>query len=156
MASASAPDVVQGGGKSPAAFRTTSEVAAELDLPTHVLRFWEAKFPQIKPLKRGGGRRYYRPQDVDLLHWIRQSLYHQGYTIRGVQKLLNEGVSRGAEPRSAQAAAAGPPPTPSPEGAGEPKRVEGWRGALEAVRRDLIEIRALVAAITARDEPGSG
>ena len=80
--------------KSDAAFRTTGEVSEELELPAHVLRFWESKFPEIKPLKRGGGRRYYRPEDVDLLRRIRQFLYHEGYTIRGVQKLLREGDPR--------------------------------------------------------------
>jgi DNA-binding transcriptional MerR regulator len=74
--------------KSPDAFRTISEVADELDLPQHVLRFWETRFPQIKPLKRGGGRRYYRPDDVELLKGIRHLLYDHGYTIKGVQKLL--------------------------------------------------------------------
>ncbi|MQU80165.1 MerR family transcriptional regulator, partial [Sinorhizobium meliloti] len=74
--------------KSPDAFRTISEVADELDLPQHVLRFWETRFQQIKPMKRGGGRRYYRPEDVDLLKGIRHLLYDHGYTIKGVQKLL--------------------------------------------------------------------
>ncbi|MFS8054721.1 MULTISPECIES: MerR family transcriptional regulator [Rhizobium] len=74
--------------KSPDAFRTISEVAEDLDLPQHVLRFWETRFPQIKPMKRGGGRRYYRPEDVDLLNGIRHLLYDHGYTIKGVQKLL--------------------------------------------------------------------
>lgn len=84
-----------GGGmdKSPDAFRTISEVAEELDLPQHVLRFWETRFSHIKPLKRGGGRRYYRPDDVDLLKGIRHLLYGEGYTIRGVQRILKaEGV----------------------------------------------------------------
>ncbi len=76
--------------KSPDAFRTISEVAEELDLPQHVLRFWETRFTQIKPMKRGGGRRYYRPQDVELIKGIRTMLYDQGYTIKGVQKLLRE------------------------------------------------------------------
>ena len=74
--------------KSPDAFRTISEVADDLDLPQHVLRFWETRFTQIKPMKRGGGRRYYRPDDIDLLKGIRTLLYDQGYTIKGVQKLL--------------------------------------------------------------------
>src|SRR5215212_8705410 len=79
--------------KSPDAFRTISEVAEELDLPQHVLRFWETRFTQIRPLKRGGGRRYYRPDDVDLLKGIRHFLYGEGYTIRGVQRILKaEGV----------------------------------------------------------------
>jgi len=76
--------------KSPDAFRTISEVADDLDLPQHVLRFWETRFSQIKPLKRGGGRRYYRPADVDLLRGIRHLLYEEGYTIKGVQKILRE------------------------------------------------------------------
>jgi len=76
--------------KSPEAFRTISEVADELDVPQHVLRFWESKFSQIKPMKRGGGRRYYRPNDIELLRGIRHLLYGDGYTIRGVQKILRE------------------------------------------------------------------
>ncbi|WP_223476809.1 MerR family transcriptional regulator [Oricola indica] len=76
--------------KSPDAFRTISEVAEELDLPQHVLRFWETRFSQIKPMKRGGGRRYYRPNDVDMLRGIKHLLYEEGYTIKGVQKLLRE------------------------------------------------------------------
>lgn len=78
------------GEKSPDAFRTISEVAGELDIPQHVLRFWETKFNQIKPMKRGGGRRYYRPDDVLLLRGIRRLLYDDGYTIKGVQKVLRE------------------------------------------------------------------
>jgi DNA-binding transcriptional MerR regulator len=76
--------------KGPDAFRTISEVADDLDLPQHVLRFWETRFPQIRPLKRGGGRRYYRPDDVELLRGIRHLLYGEGYTIRGVQRILKE------------------------------------------------------------------
>ena len=85
------------GGKSAEAFRTISEAAGELDLPQHVLRFWETKFPNIRPLKRGGGRRYYRPEDLLLLRRIRDLLYDDGYTIRGVQKLLrrNDGKTPG-------------------------------------------------------------
>ena len=76
--------------KNPDAFRTISEVAEELELPQHVLRFWETRFSQIKPLKRGGGRRYYRRDDIDLLRGIKALLYEEGYTIRGVQRLLKE------------------------------------------------------------------
>jgi len=76
--------------KAPDAFRTISEVAEELDLPQHVLRFWESRFHEIKPMKRGGGRRYYRPDDIDLLRGIRHLLYGEGYTIRGVQRILRE------------------------------------------------------------------
>ncbi|MEZ5872645.1 MAG: MerR family transcriptional regulator [Nitratireductor sp.] len=80
--------------KSPDAFRTISEVAEDLDLPQHVLRFWETRFNQIKPLKRGGGRRYYRPEDVDLLKGIKKLLYDEGYTIRGLQRILKEQGNR--------------------------------------------------------------
>jgi DNA-binding transcriptional MerR regulator len=89
--------------KSAAAFRTISEVAQELEVPQHVLRFWESKFTPVRPLKRGGGRRYYRPEDVDLLRRIRTLLYSDGYTIKGVQKLLREGQGK------LNAAVAGPP-----------------------------------------------
>ena len=92
---ADAGDVDTGGRmklkKAPNAFRTISEVADELHIPQHVLRFWETKFPQVKPLKRGGGRRYYRPDDITLLRRISDLLYIQGYTIKGVQRLLREG-----------------------------------------------------------------
>ena len=88
--------------KGPDAFRTISEVADDLDLPQHVLRFWETRFAPIRPLKRGGGRRYYRPDDVELLKGIRHLLYGQGYTIKGVQRILKEdgprfvqGIGRG-------------------------------------------------------------
>jgi DNA-binding transcriptional MerR regulator len=76
--------------KSPEAFRTISEVASDLDVPQHVLRFWESRFTQVKPTKRAGGRRYYRPEDVDLLRGIRTLLYSDGYTIKGVQKMLKD------------------------------------------------------------------
>jgi DNA-binding transcriptional MerR regulator len=76
--------------KAPDAFRTISEVADEIDVPQHVLRFWESRFQQIRPMKRGGGRRYYRPDDVDLLRGVRHLLYGEGYTIRGVQRILRE------------------------------------------------------------------
>lgn len=93
--------------KSPAAFRTISEVATELDVPPHVLRFWESKFSQIKPLKRGGGRRYYRPSDIDLLRQIRELLYTEGYTIKGVQKLLRDGGEKNAPSTAVGAAVVG-------------------------------------------------
>lgn len=80
------------GNKSAAAFRTISEVADDLEVPPHVLRFWETKFAQVRPLKRGGGRRYYRPEDVALLKRIRELLYSDGYTIKGVQRLLRDGA----------------------------------------------------------------
>lgn len=120
--SAPADDTARAAGeKSPDAFRTISEVSTALDVPQHVLRFWEGKFTQIRPLKRGGGRRYYRPDDVDLLRGIQALLYSDGYTIKGVQKLLREnGVKfviaagrRRAEQPSAKIAQ--PPTVPVPE-----------------------------------------
>lgn len=86
--------------KSAAAFRTISEVATELSVPSHVLRFWETKFTQIRPMKRGGGRRYYRPEDITLLKQIRALLYDDGYTIKGVQKLLRDGGQKRARVQS--------------------------------------------------------
>jgi DNA-binding transcriptional MerR regulator len=80
--------------KAPDAFRTISEVAEDLELPQHVLRFWETKFAQIKPMKRGGGRRYYRPDDIDLLRGIKYLLYDEGYTIRGLQRIFREQGNR--------------------------------------------------------------
>jgi len=102
-----APEALNGRGrtkKAPNAFRTISEVADELHIPQHVLRFWETKFPQVKPLKRGGGRRYYRPDDIALLRRISDLLYTQGYTIKGVQRLLREGGGKLSDDI--------PPPTP--------------------------------------------
>jgi DNA-binding transcriptional MerR regulator len=107
--------------KAPDAFRTISEVADDLDIPQHVLRFWETRFTQIKPMKRSGGRRYYRPDDVDLLRGIRRLLYGEGYTIRGVQRILKEhgiksvqglidgSVAAPSFPAADQAALRGPP-----------------------------------------------
>lgn len=104
--------------KSPDAFRTISEAAEELSVPQHVLRFWETRFTQIKPMKRAGGRRYYRPADIELLKGIHSLLYSQGYTIRGVQRILKEenvayvvGIGRGeVMPRKGDAAREGAPP----------------------------------------------
>ena len=104
--------------KSPDAFRTISEAAEELTVPQHVLRFWETRFTQIKPMKRAGGRRYYRPADIELLKGIHTLLYSQGYTIRGVQRILKEeggvyvvGIGRGeVMPRKGDAAREGAPP----------------------------------------------
>jgi len=100
--------------KAPNAFRTISEVADELHIPQHVLRFWETKFPQVKPLKRGGGRRYYRPDDIALLRRISDLLYTQGYTIKGVQRLLREGNGRLSEDI--------PPPSPAERAEAEAER----------------------------------
>ena len=92
----SGPGNLPRNGKSRSAYRTISEVSNELDVPAHVLRLWETKFLQIKPLKRGGGRRYYRPEDVKLLKTIREFLYSDGYTIKGVQRLLKDGLLKSA------------------------------------------------------------
>ncbi len=141
---------VRRGGKSAAAFRTISEVASDLDVPQHVLRFWETKFTQVRPMKRGGGRRYYRPEDVDLLRSIRALLYDDGYTIKGVQKQLREG---GLKPiaTDAPSAPATPPSDASPDalqasaaaGVSADQRTElkSILGELEAVRKLLDSAR---------------
>ena len=99
--------------KSPDAYRTISEVAVSMDLPQHVLRFWETRFPQIKPLKRGGGRRYYRPDDIELLRAIKRLLYGQGYTIKGVQKMLrDQGIQSVVRPPLSTGAPVGEAPAP--------------------------------------------
>jgi DNA-binding transcriptional MerR regulator len=130
-------------GKSAAAFRTISEVAGELDVAQHVLRFWESKFPQVRPLKRGGGRRYYRPEDVELLRQIRSLLYDEGYTIKGAQKLLKAHRRPGAEHVEDDDHAG------RAEAAAEPAATGGHDGAVEAdgrqrlarVRADLVAMR---------------
>jgi DNA-binding transcriptional MerR regulator len=104
--------------KAPDAFRTISEVADEIDVPQHVLRFWESRFAQIKPMKRGGGRRYYRPDDVDLLHGIRHLLYGEGYTIRGVQRILRDEGAAFVQ-NVWRAGATPPPPQSEDDGAEE-------------------------------------
>ena len=122
--------------KAPNAFRTISEVADDLHIPQHVLRFWETKFPQVKPLKRGGGRRYYRPDDITLLRRISDLLYIQGYTIKGVQRLLREGGGQlsddippapAAERAAAEAERAAPVPEPLELGSPLPagRRIRG-------------------------------
>jgi DNA-binding transcriptional MerR regulator len=122
-----------GRGKSADAFRTISEVATELEVPQHVLRFWESKFPQVRPLKRAGGRRYYRPDDVALLRRIRQCLYEQGYTIKGVQKLLREGALKTDDiPRLV---------LPTTVAAREDEKVDDMRRELFDLRRELIALR---------------
>jgi DNA-binding transcriptional MerR regulator len=118
--------------KAPTAFRTISEVSDDLQIPQHVLRFWETKFPQLKPLKRGGGRRYYRPEDIALLRRISDLLYTQGYTIKGVQRLLREGGLAEAVPAA------------EPEAA-EPG-AHGLRALLEELEEIAEELRALARA----------
>src|SRR5271167_4092133 len=151
--------------KAPNAFRTISEVADELHIPQHVLRFWETKFPQVKPLKRGGGRRYYRPDDISLLRRISDLLYIQGYTIKGVQRLLREGGGKlsddippatpdereEAEAEAAQAnlelpipGLARPPAALSAARKGPDPEVERLRTVLTKTLRELEALRALL------------
>lgn len=144
--------------KSAEAFRTISEVSLLLDIPQHVLRFWETKFTRLKPMKRAGGRRYYRPEDVALIAHIRDLLYGQGYTIRGVQKLLREGgmpapnpaappVSPPSPPRppaTAQTSRQAPPPAsstaqPAPDGGSHAPRLAHIRDELRSMYRLLAE-----------------
>lgn len=135
-------------GKSEAAFRTISEVADDLDVPQHVLRFWETKFSQIRPMKRGGGRRYYRPEDVALLRRIRGLLYEDGFTIKGVQKLLREGAIK---PQAQSEDAPPPPKTADLIAAVENRGSEGLlddddRRVLREVVDELVAIRDLLLA----------
>ena len=149
--------------KAAGAFRTISEVADELHIPQHVLRFWETKFPQVKPLKRGGGRRYYRPDDIALLRRVSDLLYTQGYTIKGVQRLLREGGGRladdipppaEAERLAAEAERAAAPDMPELQlvvppapvlPARRPSEVERLRSALLHALGELEAIRAMIA-----------
>ncbi|MGE0736797.1 MAG: MerR family transcriptional regulator [Alphaproteobacteria bacterium] len=136
--------------KSPEAFRTISEAAIELDVPQHVLRFWESRFPQVKPLKRGGGRRYYRPEDIGLLKRIRAMLYDEGYTIKGVQKILIAGLDRLDRKGRREAATPAPPPTvsaPPPIVAPAPPPTvlpPAKKAELAAVLRELVELKKLL------------
>ncbi len=140
--------------KSPEAFRTISEAAEELDLPQHVLRFWETRFSTIKPLKRGGGRRYYRPEDVMLLKGIRHLLYDQGFTIKGVQRIIKDRGARhviaigegGPLPTPAIPAAQiemAPPPAPAEDA--QPRVLDDAdRDRLSAVIRELLECQRIL------------
>ena len=119
------------GSKSASAFRTISEVATELNLPQHVLRFWETKFNQIHPLKRGGGRRYYRPEDIDLLRQIRGLLYDNGYTIKGVQKLLRNGSAKNTPKAEAEKVAENAVP-------------DGSNAELQSILSELQDIQGLL------------
>ncbi|MDP6951333.1 MAG: MerR family transcriptional regulator [Alphaproteobacteria bacterium] len=128
--------------KSAKAFRTISEVSDVLDVPQHVLRFWETKFSQIRPMKRGGGRRYYRPEDIILLRGVRELLYDDGYTIKGVQKLLREGGVKVLQERANGTAeeAAGAAPVASGQGDSEPVVIRPEDDSLEAVLAELEDI----------------
>jgi DNA-binding transcriptional MerR regulator len=148
--------------KAPGAFRTISEVAGEIDVPQHVLRFWETKFNQVKPLKRAGGRRYYRPEDVALLGRIRGLLYEEGYTIKGVQKLLRSGGLKALEQPEGTPVEAGPAedahddlpqPAEPPEAHAAPEppgEVARMRSELKVLRRELAHLRDLLRDKTRR------
>lgn len=123
--------------KSAQAFRTISEVSGALDLPQHVLRFWETRFPAVKPLKRGGGRRYYRPEDVALLEQIRGLLYDDGYTIKGVQKLLREGGVKPATPAAVDDPSELTVPTAPPSDMKDRDELQGILAELEDIRAEL-------------------
>jgi DNA-binding transcriptional MerR regulator len=154
--------------KAPEAFRTISEVADGLDVPQHVLRFWETRFTQIRPMKRGGGRRYYRPNDVDLLNGIRQLLYGEGYTIRGVQRILRDhgvahvtAIGRGeirAEPEGQAAREAEPearpesqaaPPAPVIAEATPPPQLSPQSSGPALSRSDAEELRLALTDLAA-------
>lgn len=130
--------------KAPSAFRTISEVADDLNVQQHVLRFWETKFSQVRPLKRGGGRRYYRPEDVDILKTIHHLLYTQGYTIKGVQKLFREqGKNKVVEKTPPEARNQNlPPQAPAKAASGLSDR---QRTALQSLAGELRELRAMIA-----------
>lgn len=139
--------------KAPDAFRTISEAAEELDLPQHVLRFWETRFSQIKPLKRGGGRRYYRPDDVLLLKGIRHLLYDQGFTIKGVQRILKEESARyvievgdagSLEAMGQTNGAALPPANGEADESGAPAISRDSKQKLDRVLRELLECKRLL------------
>ncbi|MBI1244120.1 MAG: MerR family transcriptional regulator [Alphaproteobacteria bacterium] len=158
---AESASAIRRSGKSADAFRTISEVAGDLDVPQHVLRFWETRFTQIKPLKRAGGRRYYRPEDVELLRRIRELLYKHGYTIKGVQRLLKDhGLSDmpipvpvpavSAKPQIPTAAAPTPVAAPAPVVAPPlPLFAKGPdRSAIQSALEELEALRALLKART--------
>lgn len=142
----------RGVGKSASAYRTISEVSDELSVPQHVLRFWETKFSQVRPLKRGGGRRYYRPEDIDLLRQIQKLLYEDGYTIKGVQRLLREGKTRPAAPKPASNPPERQPPllpelqAEEAESAGGESLPEPLRDELRSLLNELRQLRAALSS----------
>jgi len=133
-------------GKSVSAFRTISEVSAELDVPQHVLRFWESKFTQLRPLKRGGGRRYYRPEDLALLRRIHGLLYREGYTIKGVQRVLR--TPRGAAKEETVVEAAKPEAPRAPAEATLPGIPKPAGSKAEVLLREMLsELKTLRALL---------
>ena len=135
--------------KSDSAFRTISEAAKELGLQQHVLRFWESKFPQIQPMKRAGGRRYYRPEDIEFLSHIRTLLHDQGFTIKGVQKLLDQNKGKlpseiavvGQEAESTPVVSV---PSPAADRSGDARMAGPNKAALKAVLGELEELQAIL------------
>ena len=149
------------GGKSAAAFRTISEVSGELDVPQHVLRFWETKFSQVRPLKRGGGRRYYQPEDIALLRRIRDLLYAEGYTIKGVQRLLRDGGGKAEAKAKTESssgvtvevrAVPGPAPAEPPGEAGVESRANGHSGPERLGAEAREELTAILGELQAAQE----
>lgn len=152
--------------KSATAFRTISEVATDLRVPQHVLRFWETKFPQIRPLKRGGGRRYYRPEDVELLRRIQALLYEERYTIKGVQRLLKEGRTANPTPPLPEDSEDETGPDEAGEGVSAPEPLDpndapedeppglpsDLRHDLLMVLDELKALRGVLARLSGRDE----
>ena len=145
-----ADDKARRGAKSATAFRTISEVATDLSVPSHVLRFWETKFSQVRPLKRGGGRRYYRPEDIALLRNIRSILYDDGYTIKGVQKLLREGGAKSllndakSSKQLSTEQATKPGPMARDTAIKQAKLPATTRGVLTDILRELEELREIL------------
>ena len=140
--------------KSPEAFRTIREVADLLDLPQHVLRFWETRFPQIRPLKRAGGRRYYRPDDIERLRLVKRLLYDEGYTIRGVQKLFKAQGVRALTPANPPEASiiVEPPAHPSRPVSTSDAKGRSGRPSSPPLADD--ELKALRAALAKINEAG--
>jgi DNA-binding transcriptional MerR regulator len=151
--------------KSPEAYRTIREVADLMDLPQHVLRFWETRFPQIRPLKRAGGRRYYRPEDIERLRLIRRLLYDEGYTIKGVQKLFRgqgvQAVSGGAafhDGSSAEAPDAVASRASQADGAGKtkPRLQANDLAALRAALAEIVDAERILAQARSLGSSGAG
>jgi DNA-binding transcriptional MerR regulator len=134
------------GAKSKAAFRTISEVAEELDVAQHVLRFWETKFHQIRPLKRGGGRRYYRPEDIELLRQIKRLLYTEGYTIKGVQRLMRHGGVAALQNEHAESSPAAETDAAAPAEQPTESRDETDKSVIKRAIAELEACRRLLAA----------
>ena len=140
-----APEAPEKSRKAPSAFRTISEVADDLNVQQHVLRFWETKFSQVRPLKRGGGRRYYRPEDVDILKTIHHLLYTQGYTIKGVQKLFREQGKNKVVEKTPPEARNSNVPQQAPQKAAQAGLSDRQRSALQSLAGELKELRAMIA-----------